>query len=138
LILVVAVLVWWRRRRRRTAPARVALAELAVLRTRLATGEDGRRFAGAVSVLLRRLALVRYPRDQVAGLAGAQWPAFLERTGGGSGFTQGPGLILAAGPYLPAAHEHSEPDDAGAGGSDLVGLADLADGWIRANWEPRP
>ena len=85
LILVVAVLVWWRRRRRRTAPARAALAELAALRARLATAEDGPRLAGAISVLLRRLALVRYPRDQVAGLAGAQWPAFLERTGGGSG-----------------------------------------------------
>lgn len=138
LSLVVAVLLWWRRRRRRTAPARAALAELVALRARLATAEDGRGFAAAVSVLLRRLALVRYPRDQVAGLAGAQWPAFLERTGGGSGFTQGPGRILAAWPYLPAAHENPGPDGVGAAGSDLVGLVDLADRWIRANWEPRP
>lgn len=137
LTLVIAVLAWWWPRRRRTAPARAALAELKALRASLAREGDSRRFAAAISILLRRLALVRYPRDQVAGLAGPQWLAFLERTGGGSGFTKGPGLVLAEGPYRPVAQEPAESGVSPAVSLELDGLVDLTDHWIRANWEPR-
>lgn len=127
----VSALLWWRIRRRRTAPARAALAELSALRSRFAQGMDGRRFAGQVSALLRRLALVRYPRGQVAGLAGPQWLAFLDRTGGGGGFTQGPGRVLCELPYRSGG-----PSDPAAGW-EPAGLADLAARWIRTHWAPR-
>jgi hypothetical protein len=133
---LVLILRLWRVRRSRTAPARAARAELGALRARLADGSDGRQFAAAVSVLLRRLALVRFPPDQVAGLAGAQWLAFLDRTGGGGGFTQGPGRLLAEVPYRPAGEGDSPSGAPSATSAELKGLADLADRWIRAHWEP--
>jgi hypothetical protein len=118
---------WWRRHRRRGAAVRAALGELRALRVQLAAGLDPQGFAAAISVLLRRLALTRFPREQVAGLSGASWLAFLAATGGGEGFSQGPGRVLAQSPYRnPAA---ATPDAV----ADPAALADLAERWIRAN-----
>ena len=120
-----------RRRRRRGAAVRAALAELGVLRGQLGTGLDQRAFAAAVSVLLRRLALTRFPRERVAGLSGSAWLAFLDATGGGEGFSRGPGLLLADQPYRDPAAEPpgAVPDGAAASAA----LADLAARWLRAN-----
>ncbi|WP_295392650.1 DUF4381 domain-containing protein [uncultured Thiodictyon sp.] len=121
--LVLAV-VLWRRRRRRGAAVRTALGELHALRTQLGAGLNPQGFAAKVSVLLRRLALTRFPRERVAGLSGADWLAFLDATGGGEGFSQGPGRVLAESPYRnPAAPTSGDP----------AALADLAERWIRAN-----
>lgn len=80
----------WRRNRYR----RVALAELAAIRT----GNDPNGPA-RLSELLKRAALVTYPREQVAGLSGKAWLEFLDRSGGTSVFADGPGRPLADGPY---------------------------------------
>lgn len=53
-----------------------------------------------IAEILRRTALMAYPRSQVAGLYGEDWLAFLNRTG--AGFDQA-GQVLAAAPYRPAA-----------------------------------
>jgi hypothetical protein len=57
-------------------------------------------------VLLRRIALSRFPRHQIARLSGASWLDFLDRPLHGSrqaeGFRRGPGRVLAEGPYAPA------------------------------------
>lgn len=120
---------WWRRRQRETA-ARSALDELLTLRRQLGTGVgpgvDGHAFTAAVSVLLRRLALTRYPRERVAGLSGASWLAFLDATGGGEGFTRGAWQTLGELPYRAAAGQPVSTQD-------LSALADLAERWIRAN-----
>ncbi|WP_295442518.1 DUF4381 domain-containing protein [uncultured Thiodictyon sp.] len=117
----------WRRRRRRGAAVRVALDELRVLRGQLGAGLDPLGFAAAISVLLRRLALTRFPRERVAGLSGTAWLAFLDATGGGEGFSQGPGRALAQSPYRnPAA---ATPQAC----ADPAALGDLAERWIRAN-----
>lgn len=131
---VSAALRWWWLRRRRTAPARAALAELAALRSRLAQESDRRSFAVAVSVLLRRLALVRYPRHQVAGLAGSKWLDFLDRTGGGGGFSQGPGRSLTEVPYRPSGSSEPSSGSGPALSWSPAGLAELADRWVRAHW----
>lgn len=49
--------------------------------------------------LLRRLALMHFPRQQVASLTGQQWLAFLDKTGNTTAFSQGAGRILADAPY---------------------------------------
>jgi len=133
-LLALALGLWWLRRSR-SAPARAALAELRALRVGLVDGADRRRFVAEISELLRRLALARYPRDQVAGLAGPQWLAFLDRTGGGSGFVQGPGQVLAEEPYRPVGRSPAVAGAVSATSPELGGLADLADRWIRAHWE---
>jgi len=92
-------LVLWRRRWRQGAAVRTALGELEALRGQLGTGLAPGGFAAAVSILLRRLALTRFPRERVAGLSGASWLAFLDATGGGDAFSHGPGRMLGELPY---------------------------------------
>ena len=110
---LVLALVWlaWRgiRRWRANAYRRAALAELA------GAGDD----PAAIAPILRRTALAAWPRDEIADLAGGDWLAFLDRTGGRSGFTDGPGAALATAPFRPEATP-SAP-----------GLGDLAARWVR-------
>ena len=116
---------WWRRWPRQGAGTRLALRELAGLNAALVTDGDARRFVAGVSQLLRRLALVRFPREQVAGLSGSDWLTFLDATGGGTGFTQGPGRILTESAY--------RPEVVHTAGFDPEPLSRLAAGWIRTN-----
>lgn len=122
----------WRRWRRQGSSTRAALRQLDDLGKALARDGDRRRFVVGVSQLLRRLALVRYPREQVAGLSGDAWLAFLDATGGGSGFTQGAGLVLAESAYRPDAF----PNQDSYGAFDPERLSRLAADWIRARADP--
>ncbi len=122
--------VLWRRRRRQGAAVRAALGELQALRGQLGAGLDPGGFAAAVSILLRRLALTRFPRERVAGLSGASWLAFLDATGGGDAFTRGPGRVLADLPYRALGLNGAQADG--------LTLADLAARWIRANRRTSP
>lgn len=65
------------------------------------TVESKLAFIAGVSMLLRRIALQRYPREQVASLTGMDWLRFLDETGGEGDFQRGVGSILAAGAYAP-------------------------------------
>lgn len=60
----------------------------------------GPAFLAGISRLLRRIALLRYPRSQVAALSGTDWLRFLDRSGGAGRFERGPGRMLADGPYM--------------------------------------
>jgi hypothetical protein len=119
LSLVLLGLVTWRlyrgygalRRRRRI------LGELADLNGRNA-GPD---LAAEVSALLKRVALARFPRAEVAPLTGQNWLEFLDRNGGGGRFAAGPGRALAEGPYAPASS------------FDAQALLVVAEDWIRKN-----
>ncbi|EGV16397.1 DUF4381 domain-containing protein [Thiocapsa marina] len=127
---LLAVLFWvagarWRRHRRRGAAARSALRELAALRAAVRTDGDTRAFVAALSRLLRRFALARFPREKVAGLTGDAWLAFLDATGGGDGFRHGPGRALADLVY--GANRAGDPPP------NPDALAELAEAWIRAN-----
>jgi len=82
---------------------------------------DTPRFAAEVSMLLRRVALHRFPRQQVASLIGTDWLEFLDQTGGEGRFRQGPGQALAEGVYAPQVD--LEPD----------ALTALAQDWVRKN-----
>jgi hypothetical protein len=104
LILLVAFLSWALvRRRRRRAALRAALTELDTLIGTRADVEPV-EFTRHLSRLLRRYALVRFPRHQVAGLAGDDWLRFLDAHGGGTqAFSRGPGSLLRDAPYRPVA-----------------------------------
>ena len=86
------------------------------------TSEESVGFVTEVSMLLRRVALRRFPRRRVAALFGADWCRFLDETGGDGGFSRGAGQVLASGPY--AARVDVDPE----------GLAALARLWIRRNF----
>ena len=124
-LLVLSLLVllagWLVRRHRRGAAARAAQAELTALRAALAQDGDAAACARGLSRLLRRFALVRFPRRAVAGLSGEAWLAFLDAQGGGGRFQSGPGRLLLDAPYRP-------PQDL-----PVAELASLVEDWIRRN-----
>jgi hypothetical protein len=76
-----------------------------------------------ISVLLRQVALARFPRRQVASLTGQAWLGFLDASGGQGRFTQGPGQVLAGSPY-----QRSLPADL-----DTDALMALIRDWVKLN-----
>ena len=97
-------------RRRANAYRHAALREIA-----LAT-----RSPANLAEILRRTALVAYPRVEVAGLYGDDWLKFLDRTGHGSDFREGVGRAFADAPY-------SDTEQ----GAESKQLAALAARWVR-------
>ncbi len=107
---VLAASIWWLWRLwRRGTTRRRALAELDRLAGVYQAQGAAAGLAADLSVLVRRLALVRFPREQVAGLTGEAWLAFLDRTGGGDRFSRGPGRVLAIAPYSRATDLEAGP-----------------------------
>jgi len=103
--LLLALLIWTARvllRRYRLQRQRQRiLAMLGELEREPADNITPERIA-QISSLLRRLALMRYPRQRVAALTGSAWLRFLDESGGNGRFSHGPGQVLANGPYQPA------------------------------------
>jgi hypothetical protein len=80
----------WRRDRYR----REALRELDRL------PRDG-KLVPALAELLKRTALVAFPRDRVAALTGGPWLRFLDATGSTTDFSTDPGTVFADVEYRP-------------------------------------
>ncbi len=108
----------WRRWRRRRQQWRQIEAELQTIQQRIERGEQ-RAAIAAINRLLRKLALMSWPRSEIASLTGRQWLEFLDRSGETRAFTAGPGRILAEGPYV------AHPQQA-----DLAGLMRATRDWI--------
>lgn len=127
-VLVLVLLVWMTRiALRRYRQRRQRQHILAMLDTLTLPSDEAvlPEMITKISTLLRRLALMRYPRQQVAALTGAEWLRFLDHTGGEGCFSQGPGQILASGPYQPAL-----PAD-----TDMAALNALVREWVKKNTE---
>ncbi len=125
-VALLALLAWfglrlwrqWRLRRQR----RKVLDAVDALAARLSS-ERSTEALTRLSVLLRQLALARYPRREVAVLTGAAWLRFLDETGGEGRFAEGPGRLLASAPYQRALPSQL----------DLAGLVGAVRGWVEAN-----
>ena len=102
LLAVIALIVWnrlqtWRRRRYRREA-------LAVLDTIAKHGDqDPAVAAQQVAAVLKRAALVAYPRNEVAALHGNEWVAFLCRSAGNDPVVEEAASDLAAAAYAPDA-----------------------------------
>ncbi len=108
-------------RYRRGALGRVARKELQGIRLRFSESKAPGRLALELSMLLRRVALVRFPRHEVAGLHGSEWLAFLDRSGGDGAFSKGPGRALSEAPFQASAD---------CDGDELLQLAER---WLEHN-----
>ena len=73
----------------------------------------------ALSTLVRRVALARHPRSEVAGLTGARWIAWLEATGFGASAR----TALLEAPYV---HEWTHECR-----FDAMHVLDACEHWIR-------
>jgi Ca-activated chloride channel family protein len=111
-VLLFLALRWVLRRHRAEAYRRAAMRELEQ------AGDD----PAAIANVLRRTALAAYPRTEVAGLAGRDWLAFLDRTYQGTGFSKGEGQVFAVAPYQACS---VDPES-----------AKLAGEWIRNHRRP--
>lgn len=119
MVALVAGVFWIWRRHRRNRFIREAQALLAGLRA-TAGQRTALQQVDEIAALIRRVAMSRYGRHEVAGHTGDAWLQFLDRSGKTRGFTQGPGRIL--GPL------RFRPDPA----VDVDALAQLAADWIRS------
>ncbi len=80
-LIALSLLAWWvLRRRRRNAYRRRALARLQELRERYSGDTGGQAYAAAVNALLKSVALIAYPRREVAACSGEPWLEFLHGT----------------------------------------------------------
>ena len=102
-ILLVALLVlgllWLRRRIRARRFRHQVMLELE--RISKTYHDSHTSLVAETGVWLRRVALHRYPAEQVASLTGTAWLEFLDATGGAGEFSNGAGRVLASGPYSP-------------------------------------
>jgi hypothetical protein len=101
---------------------REALAELAGLESPVTDGATRAVMIEQMSVILKRTALTAYGREPVAALTGADWFAFLDRTGG-TRFGNGLGAAMENAIYRP-----------GVGRAGPVNVPELAReirSWIR-------
>ena len=108
----------WRQRR-------WVLNYLAQLYAAYRTDQDQRSFAAEVSMLLRRVALSRFPPRDVAALSDEPWLSFLDLHSGNSdkGFSTGAGQVLMQAPYAAPNTPASE--------LDAAGLYQLARHWVK-------
>lgn len=86
--------------RLRARRRRKAFSVLDSLRSSFAQDRDVSALASGVSVLLKRSALVCFRDEETAGLQGAQWTAFLIRTG--AELDDGEKTLLEKQAYAPA------------------------------------
>lgn len=114
LLLLLTMYLLWRRYRRR-AYRRAALRQLKQMRE---AANQGQAVLSDLSVLLRRVAISRYGRQQVAVLHGDEWLAFLDRTGRTQAFSQ-QGRALLEAPYRRQASQEAGP------------LLELAQRWLQ-------
>jgi len=106
---------------------REALSELLRLEKSYLSTHDVTRFAMDISVLLRRVALAEYEQEEVAGLIGKKWLAFLDVHGKTTEFTRGAGHILIDVPYQ--CEKNLKQDEQ----FNEQALIKLVRDWIRSN-----
>ena len=127
-LLWIACRLW--RRWREGAYRREAQRELSEL-ANLTRGTSTRsRALQGLPVLLKRVALVAYPRTEVARLSGDAWLGFLDEASGSTDFTRGVGRLLPVLAYdVASASRITE--------AEASGLFSLAGRWIRGHHSPR-
>ena len=109
--------------RRRRSVSRAALRELDRLEREHEKTRDAGVYAVRLSALLRRVALARFPRNEVASLHGETWIDFLNRASARTGFPDEVVETMERAVFAPPCEE-SPPEDTTAWGS-------AARAWIR-------
>jgi Domain of unknown function (DUF4381) len=129
LILVIGLMafsVWVFRRFRTPTAFKTARHEFQGLRESFAASQQDLTLVLGLSRLLRRYAMAVYGREQVAGLTGHKWLAFLNEKGMTNQFTEGAGRVLVSAPY--GSQESVQ-------GKELLATVEQ---WLQGNRRPKP
>jgi hypothetical protein len=124
-ILFVLGMLWLRGRYQARRFRRQAMLELENITDKYKNNHDG--LIAETGVWLRRVALQRYPQEEVASLTGSAWLEFLDATGGDGEFRNGAGRVLETGPYRQRVQDVA-----------VDSLLALARSWGLKNLEARP
>ena len=100
LALLVAAAMYWRRRAYWRSWRGDAAKALGALYTRLTDANSG-EIAGALSILLRRVAMRRFSRPECAGLQGVRWLRWLTANDVAGFDWAAHGTLLIEAPYAP-------------------------------------
>ena len=120
---LIATIVWFTRRWHANRYRRAALAELDGIVHSPKVDREPELAIDNLALLVRRTALVAYPRERIAPLNGVPWLDFLDRSYAGHEFSQGAGRALGLVPYAPRS----------VVAVDVTSLADLVRQWIRTH-----
>jgi hypothetical protein len=115
------------RRYRANRYRRLALAELAIIERELQRPEKRTWALAEIPVLLKKTALLAFPRSDVASLSGEKWLAFLDKTVGGKNFREGEGRCLPDLAYAPASRIAELADES------ISKLLQLVRNWIKTH-----
>ena len=89
----------WYQRHKRKKTVKFALAKLKQLKELNVTNPENINIAVEISTLIRRTALHYFRRDEIAGLSGNDWLAFLNHSGNTIQFNDETGRLLIDAPY---------------------------------------
>ncbi len=95
---------WYRHYYLSQAFKRIALQNLKQLRQDYQHHKNSSQLAMGLSILVRRVALVKFPHHQVSNLIRFEWLEFLNETGQTQAFTEGVGQVLCTAPYQKFSH----------------------------------
>lgn len=101
LLIWIIVRNWWRWQR--LLIKRKVISDIDKLKDSYLRNEQQENILATISILLKRVALVYYKREQIASLYGEKWLRFLDQTGQTHEFTKGYGRCLATAPYQKGA-----------------------------------
>lgn len=112
-----------RKKRQREQWRKSALNTHQIIRAQLIAGANQHSKLAELSVLMRRVALVLLPRQQIAAATDDNWLATLDSISGTSEYSRGVGQLLGRAPYQTARRLEQH---------DLVQLLDLTETTIKA------
>ena len=117
---------WFRKSRSSLllGPGAIARDEMAALRRRFDETRDVYELVSSLSVLLRRVALEFFPREEVAALTGEPWLKWLDQRIQSDVFSTGIGQVLVDAPY-----RSPEQVSATVNGEALL---KVCEGWVMA------
>jgi hypothetical protein len=113
----------------RSAYRRRAQRELSAIEEQFKRSENSKAALAALQQVLKRTALAAYSREQVAGLTGYEWTAFLDQSGSTTQFSLGIGEQLIDAPYKSAPELSAD---------DMMALFALCQQWVRQHHKALP
>ena len=114
-ILSISLIIWiswklWKRYQQRHL-LRISNRTITELQQDYANHQNSHLLIKQYSMLLRRIALARFPRQQVASLTGTTWLEFLDKSAATNLFNSEIGQLLLNGPYQKPGTKISQIDE---------------------------